>query len=136
MWAKRSTLLISSRPAIIKISRPYELLETPPPPQQLYTLSPCPLMRPNSSPRLSPRCTRISSMYSLGKRLRTCLLIVSLIIKFTLRITRHLHTATSTHSLEQSLVSFVSSSTICLAKDSSDHPSPQQVPQSCLKRRK
>src|SRR5882672_11147034 len=91
MRAKRSTPLISSRPAIIKISRPYVLSATPPLPQQLYTLSPCPPMRPNYSPKSSPRCTRNSLMCSLRKRLRTCLLIASLIIKFTLRMTRHPH---------------------------------------------
>src|SRR5882672_12163944 len=110
--------------------------ETPPLPQQLYTLSPCPLMRLNSSPRLSPKCINISLMCSLGKRLRTCLLIASLIIKSTSRMTRHLRTATSIHSLAQSSVSFASSSMTCLAKGSSDRPSPQQVPQSCLQRRK
>src|SRR5882724_10770808 len=61
-------------------------------------------------------------MCSHEKRLRTCLLIVSLTIKFTLRMTRHLPIATFTHSLGQSLVSFVNSSMICSARASSDHP--------------
>ena len=66
-------------------------------------------------------------MCSHEKRLRTCLLIMSLTMKFTLRMTRCLLIATSTHSLAQSSVSFTNSSMICLARGSSDHPSHQQA---------
>src|SRR5882672_6267352 len=70
--------------------------ETPPLPQWLYTLSLCPLMRLNSFPKSSLKCINISSMCSLRKRLRTCLLIMNLIIKFTSRMTRHIYPLSGT----------------------------------------
>jgi len=72
-------------------------------------------------------------MYSREKRLRTCLLITSLTMKFTSRMTRHPLIATSTHSLAQSLGSCANSSTTCLARGSSDHCNHQVVPQSSLR---
>src|SRR5882724_8952463 len=55
------------------------------------------------------------------------MLIMSLTMKFTLRMTRHLLIVTFTCSLAQSSVSFMNSSMIYLARGSSDHPSHQQV---------
>src|SRR5882724_9275799 len=75
-------------------------------------------------------------MCSHKKRLRTCLLIMSLIIKFMLRMTRILLIATFNHSLAQSLVSFANSSTICLARGSSNHPNHQQAHLFSLPRRR
>src|SRR5882724_9847209 len=57
-------------------------------------------------------------------------------MKFTSRMTRHLLTATSTHSLAQSSVSCVNSSMTCLARDSSDRPNLQVAHQSSFPRRK
>jgi len=49
----------------------------------------------------SLRCIRTFSMCSHKKRLSTCLLIMSLTMKFTLRMTRRLPIATSTHFLAE-----------------------------------
>src|SRR5882724_7529143 len=57
-------------------------------------------------------------------------------MKFTLRMTRCLLIATSTHSLTQSSVYFTSSSTICLARGSSNRPNHQQVHLLSLPRRR
>src|SRR5882724_12937942 len=74
-------------------------------------------------------------MCSHEKRLRTCPLIVSLIMKFTLRMTRCLLIATYTCSLAQSSVSFVNFLTTFLERGSSDHLNRQVVHLSCLLRR-
>ena len=75
-------------------------------------------------------------MFSHEKRLRTCFLIMSLIMKFTSRMTRCLLIATSTHSLAQSLVSFANSSMTCSARGSSDCHNHQVVcPSSLLRKR-
>jgi len=75
-------------------------------------------------------------MCSRKKRLRTCLPIAILIMKFTSRMTRRLLTATSTHSLAQSSVSFANSSMTCLARGSSNCLNHQVVHQSSLLRRR
>jgi len=107
--------IISSRPAIIWISWPCELSAINPPQRPLCTLSPFLPMRRSSSPKLSLRHIRTFSMCSQEKRLRTCLLITSLIMKFTSRMTRPLM-ATSIRSLAQSSVSFTNYSMTCLAR--------------------
>src|SRR5882724_9697912 len=136
MWVKRFTPLISSRPAITWTSQPCKpsaanLLQ-----HLLYTLSPFLPTRRNYSPKSSLRPTGTFSMCSHKKRLRTCLLIASLTMKFTSRMTRHLLIATSTHSLAQSSVSFTNSLTTCLARGSFDCHNHQVVPQSSLRRRR
>src|SRR5882724_1620288 len=136
MQGNRYTLLISSRRPTVKTSKPCELSVIIPHPQLLSTLSPFPPTRPNSLPKSSPRRTTISLTCFQEKRLRTCLLVASLIIRFTLRMTRRLLIATSTRSLAQSSVSFANSSTICWEKASSDHPSHQPVHPSYLPRKK
>src|SRR5882724_4159008 len=125
MRGKRSTPLVSSRPAIIWFTRLCELSETIPHPLQLYTLSLSPPMRGNSLPRSSPRSTKTILMCFHMKRLRTCLLIAGSTMKFTLRTIRLPLTAISIHSLAQSSVSFRNSWMICLAKVSSTHHSCQ-----------
>ena len=102
----------------------------------IHTLSPFIPMRWNSFPKSSLRHTKTASMCSPNMRLRTCLLIMSLITKFTLRMTRCLCIATSVSSLAQSLASFRNFLMICLAKGSSNHPNHQQVHLSSLPRRK
>src|SRR5882724_63149 len=121
MQVKRYTPLISSRPVIILTLWPCKLLAANPHPCPLYTLSPSLPTRKNYSPKSSLRHTRTFLMCSQEKRLRTCLLIESLTMKFTSRMTRHLPIATSTHSLGQSSVSFANSSMTCLEMGSSDH---------------
>src|SRR5882724_10009265 len=132
MRVKRYTPLISSRPVIIWISQPCEPSATNLLPHPLCTLSPFLPTRQNSSPKWSLRHISNFSMCSHEHRLRTCLLIMSLTTKFTLRMTRHLHIATSTHSLAQSLVSFVNFLMTCLEKGSSDHRNCKAVHQSSL----
>src|SRR5882724_7061541 len=127
MQVKRSTPLISSQPAIIWIMWPCEPLATNPLPHPLYMMSHFLLTRWNSLPKSSLRHTRTFLMCSHKKRLRTCLPIANLTMKFTLRMTRCLPIATSTRSLAQSSVSFANSSTICSARDSSNHPNRQVV---------
>jgi len=61
-------------------------------------------------------------------------LIMSLIMKFTLRMTRHLLIATSTRSLAQSSASFVNSSMTCSERGSYDCLNRQVVHQSSLLR--
>jgi len=97
-------------------------------PRLLYTLSPFLPTRLNYLPKSSLRHIRTFSMYSREKRLRSCLLIASLTMKFTSRMTRHPLIATSTHSLAQSLGSCANSSTTCLARGSSDRRNHQAVP--------
>ena len=136
MQVKRYTPLISSRAAITWISQPCKLSATNPLPHPLYMMSHFLLTRWNSSPKLSLRNTWTFLMCSHKKRLRTCLLIMSLITKFTSGMTRCLPTATSTHSLALSSVSFTNSSMICSARNSSHHPSHQLVHLSSLQRRR
>src|SRR5882724_6985640 len=136
MQVKRFTLLISSRLVITWTSRPYTPSAANLLPHLLYTLSPFLPTRRNYSPKSSLRHTRTFSMCSQEKRLRTCLLIASLTMKFTSRMTRHLLIATSTHSLAQNSVSCASSSTTCSARGSSDHCNHQAVPQFSLRRRR
>src|SRR5882724_3044759 len=136
MRVKRFTPLISSRLAITWTSRPCEPLAANLLPHLLYTLSPFLSTRRNYLPKSSLRRTRTFLMCSQEKRLRTCLLIASLTMKFTSRMTRHLLTATSTHSLAQSSVSCANSSTTCSARGSSDCPNHQAAHQSSLPRRR
>src|SRR5882724_7587798 len=136
MRLRKYTPLISSRLVTTWISRPCELSATNPLQHPLCTLSPSLLTRQNYLPKSSLRPTRTFSMCSHEKRLRTCPLIASLIMKFTLRMTRHLLIATSTHSLEQSSVSCANSLTTCSARGSSDHHNHQVVhPSSLLRKR-
>src|SRR5882724_4972506 len=136
MQVKRSTPLISSQPAIIWIMWPCEPLATNPLPHPLYMMSHFLLTRWNSLPKSSLRHTRTFLMCSHKKRLRTCLPITNLTMKFTLRMTRCLPIVTSTCSLAQSSVSCTNSSMTCLARGSSDHPNCQVVHLSALLRRR
>src|SRR5882724_9453524 len=136
MQGNRYTLLISSRRPTTRTSKPCELSAIIPHPQLLSTLSPFLPTRPNSLPKSSPRRTTIYLTCFQENRLRTCLLVASLIIRFTLRMTRRLLIATSTHSLAQSSVSFMNSSTICWERASFDHPSHQLGPPSSFPRKK
>src|SRR5882724_10244525 len=127
MWVRKYTPLISSRLVIIWTLRPCEPSATNPLQRPLCTLSPSLPTRQNYLPKLSLRPTRTFSMCSREKRLRTCPLIASLFMKFTLRMTRHLLIATSTRSVAQSSVSFANSSMTCSARGSSNHCNHQVV---------
>src|SRR5882724_8799399 len=136
MQGNRYTLLISSRRPTVNTSKPCELSAITPHPQLLSTLSPFLPTRPNSLPKSSLRRTTISLTCFQEKRLRTCFLVASLIIRFTLRMTRCLLIATSTHSLEQSSVSSANLSRTCWERASSDHPSCQLGPPSSFPRKR
>src|SRR5882724_3167837 len=136
MLVKRYMPLIFSQPVIIWILQPCEPSAANQLPHPPYTLSPFLPTRQNYLPKSSLRCTKTFSMCSQEKRLRICLLIASLTMKFTSRMTRHLLIATSTHSLAQNSVSCTSSSTTCSARGSSDRHNHQVVPQFSLRRRR